>query len=101
MRDTRRPRRMTSEAAEAIAAQAFLFLAEESGRLGRFLADTGLDPATLRSSLREPTILAAVLGHLMADESALLTFAANAGIAPEDVASAEVALGGGSPWEST
>jgi hypothetical protein len=36
----------------------------------------------------------------MADEAALLAFAANAGLKPEDVARAEHALGGGSPWES-
>ncbi len=101
MRDVRRPRQMTEETAEAIAAQAFLFLAEESERLGRFLADTGLDPGALRKTLTDRSVLAAVLGHIMADESALLAFSANAGFAPEEVASAEVALGGGSPWEST
>lgn len=101
MRDVRRPRNMTSEAAEGIAAQAVLFLAEDSGRLGRFLADTGLDPGSLRAGLRDSTILVAVVGYLMADESALLAFAANSGIHPEDVAKAEAALGGGSPWESS
>lgn len=101
MRDERRSRRMTGEAAEGIAAQAVLFLAEDSGRLGRFLVDTGLDPDALRAGLRNPSILAAVVGYLMADESALLAFAANSGIPPEDVARAEMALGGGSPWEST
>ncbi len=101
MRDARRPRRMTKETAEAIAAQAFLFLAEDGGRLGRFLTETGLDPSALRQSAGDLTILSAVLGHLMADESSLLAFAANAGIAPEDVAGAEAELGGGAPWEST
>jgi hypothetical protein len=92
---------MTAEAAEHIAARALLFLAEESGRLGRFLAETGLDPRELRSRMHDRPTLAAVLGYLMSDESALLAFAANAGLAPEDVAGAERALGGGSPWEST
>jgi hypothetical protein len=101
MRDVGRGRRLTRATAEAIAAQAFLFLAEESGRLGRFLADTGLDPDALRQGLGEPALLAAVLGHIRSDESSLLAFAANAGLAPEDVAAAEVELGGGSPWEST
>lgn len=101
MRDRHRPRRMTRESAEEIAAHALLFLAEDSGRLGRFLAETGFDPRQLRSRMRDPATLSAVVGYLMADESALLAFAANAGLEPEDVARAEVALGGGSPWEST
>lgn len=101
MRDRRRPREMAREVAEGIAARALLFLAEDSGRLGRFLAETGLDPRELGSRMRDPATLAAVTGYLLADESALLAFAANAGLNPEDVARAEVALGGGSPWEST
>jgi len=101
MRDVRRGRRLTRASAEAIGAQAFLFLAEDRGRLGQFLADTGLDPGDLREGGGEPALLAAVLGHIRCDESALLAFAANAGIAPEDVAAAEALLGGGSPWEST
>ena len=96
-----RPKSMSPQDAEGIAAQAVLFLAEESGRLGRFLAETGLDPGLLRQRLRDRSLLAAVLGYLMADESALLAFAANAGIAPEEVARAEAVLGGNSPWEST
>ncbi|MEZ5818291.1 MAG: DUF3572 domain-containing protein [Hyphomicrobiaceae bacterium] len=101
MRDKRRAGRMTREAAEAIAARAFLFLAEESGRLGRFLAETGLDPGSLRGRMQDPAVLGAVLGYLMSDESALLAFAANAGVEPEDIARAEFELGGGSAWEST
>lgn len=101
MRDKRRPGRLTIQSAEDIAARAILFLADDAARLGRFLAETGLEPATLREKLKAPETMAAVLGHLMADESSLLAFSANAGIAPEDVARAEAALGGGSPWDST
>jgi len=101
MRDRRRSGGMTREAAEQIAARALLFLAEDAGRLGRFLAETGLDPRALRGRMREPEILVAVTGYLMADESALLAFAANARLQPEEIARAEAALGGGSPWEST
>ena len=97
----RRSGPMTREAAEAIAAQALLFLAEDSGRLGRFLMETGLDPGDFRDRVSDPTTLAAVMTYLMTDESALLAFAANAGLEPEDVTRAEKALGGGSAWEST
>lgn len=101
MRSTRRPGTMTMEAAEEMAGRVLLFLAEDSGRLGRFLGETGLDPAELRANMRERATLAAVVGYLLADESALLAFSANAGVKPEDVAKAEFALGGGSPWDST
>ena len=67
---------------------------------GRFVAETGLDPGTLRSRMHDSDTLAAVLAHVLADESALLAFAANAGLRPEDVARAEAELGGGGPWES-
>ena len=92
---------MTREVAEEIAAKAMLFLAEDGERLGRFLGETGLDPASLRARMGEADTLLAVLGYLMTDESALLAFAANAGLDPDDLSQAEAALGGGSAWEST
>jgi hypothetical protein len=100
MRAKPRPGTITADLAEDIGARAFLFLAEDGTRLGRFLAESGLAPDDLRARIRDRDILAAVLGHVMADEAALLAFAANAGLKPEDVARAEHALGGGSPWES-
>lgn len=100
MRDARRGGRMTRETAEDIAAKVLLFLAEDSGRLARFIAETGLDPASLRTRLRDSDTLAAVLGHLLADESALLAFTANAGLQPDRITEAEAVLGGGSPWDS-
>ena len=101
MRGSRRTGRMTRETAGDIAAQAALFLAAESARIGRFLLETGLDPDALRARLGDADVQAAMLGHLLSDESALLAFTANAGLAPEDVMRAEAVLGGGSPWEST
>ncbi|MBS0244227.1 MAG: DUF3572 domain-containing protein [Proteobacteria bacterium] len=92
---------MTREAAEKIGARAVLFLAEDGQRLGRFLAETGLGPAELRASMRAPETLAAVLGHVLANESALLEFAANCGFKPDEIATAEAVLSGGSPWDST
>ncbi len=97
----RRPAKMTIDLAEEIGAQALLFMAEDSGRLGRFLAESGLEPGPLAAQARSPEMLAAVLGHLLSDESSLLAFAANAGLAPEDVVRAEAALGNAKPWDST
>lgn len=101
MRGSRRTGRITRESAEAMAAQAALFLAEDSGRIGRFLAETGLDPDYLRTRMADPDVLAAILRHLLSDEAALLAFTANARLMPEDVMRAEALLGGASPWEST
>jgi len=74
---------MDADQAETIALSALAFLAEDALRLGRFLALTGLGPDELRNEARSPRILAAVLNHLMGDESLLLVFCASHAIAPE------------------
>jgi hypothetical protein len=101
MRHPRRSARLDREAAEAMAARALLFLAEDPGRLGRFLAETGLDPVSLRVRAGSPEVIGAALGHVMADESTLLAFTANAGLAPESLGEAAALLGIAGPWEST
>lgn len=90
---TPRPsKNMTREAAEALALQGLTFLAGDGGRLSRFLALTGIDPGELRNWDGNTAIQAAVLEHLLADESLLLVFAAEAGVAPETVAPAQQLL---------
>lgn len=96
----RRPGTLTLEAAEEIGHKALLFLAEDPGRLGRFLTESGLEPMELRQKAGTPAMLAAVLGHLLDDESMLLVFTTTASLDPADVHSARVALGGSSPWDS-
>jgi hypothetical protein len=76
------------ETAEALALQGLAFLAEEPGRLQRFMAATGIDPGELRARANSPELLGAVLEHLAGDESLLLVFAAGRGIAPERIAPA-------------
>jgi hypothetical protein len=93
------PRKSTTsgaqeEAAEEIASKALLYLAEDPGRLSRFLAETGVDPDELRSSAGTRGMLAAVLDHVLRDESLLLVFAAGHGLDPAQVAAAERALSG-------
>ena len=78
--------------AEAIAAGALAFLAEEPERLLRFMEATGVEPATLSARAGSAEVLEAALNFLLADESALLTFAAGAGIAPERIAPALAVL---------
>ncbi len=83
---------MDIETAETIALSALAFLADDLQRLSRFLALTGLGPQELKEQARSPRILAAVLGHLLQDESLLLVFAANGGIDPELIAPAQAVL---------
>jgi hypothetical protein len=83
---------MDVEHAEGIALSALAFLAEDVERLQRFLALTGVGPADLRQRARTPRILAAVLEHLLQDESLLLVFAASHGVAPELIAPAQSQL---------
>ncbi len=83
---------MDAESAETIALSALAFLADDLPRLGRFLVLTGLGPEELREGARSPRILAAVLNHLLQDESLLLVFASSHGVAPELVAPAQTLL---------
>jgi Protein of unknown function (DUF3572) len=87
-------RTLDREAAETIAAQALGFLAGEPQRFSRFLALTGVELEDMRASAGSPEILAAVLAHVTSDESLLLTFAAEAHIAPESIAPALAILQG-------
>ena len=84
----------TLEAAQAIALQGLAFLAEEAGRLQRFVTVTGLELAELRARADTPELQRAVLEHLAGDESLLLVFAASRGIAPGAVAPAIALLEG-------
>jgi hypothetical protein len=94
----KRRRTMTRETAEGLAIQALSFIAGEPGRLGGFLAATGIGPTEIRSASREPGFLAGVLQHVASDESLAAAFAAEAQCGPDDIIEANVALGG-EPWE--
>ncbi len=86
------------EAAEALAIQALNFLATDPARLSRFLALSGLDPASIRTAAGESGFLAGVLAHLGEDEALLTQFAADAGVTPAEVDRARRLLAGGD-WE--
>jgi Protein of unknown function (DUF3572) len=83
---------MVADEAETIALQALAFLADDAQRLGAFLALTGLGPDELRVQAREPHLLAAVLDHLLRNESQLLVFATDYRIAPELIGKAHTVL---------
>jgi hypothetical protein len=89
---------MTQQAAEALAIQALTYIAGDGEQLGRFLAVTGIGPTEIRAASREPGFLAGVLQYLASDEALAAAFAAETQCRPEDIANANVALGG-EPWE--
>ena len=80
--------------AEDLGLRALVFITGEPMRLGRFLADTGLSPQELRERAGEPAMLAAILEHLLGNESELLVFAAGVGIDPQMVEPMRALLAG-------
>ncbi len=71
--------------AENIALMALAFLAEDADRLSRFLSLSGLNPEILRENADKREFLAAVLAHLLSDESLLMVFCASQAIPPENI----------------
>lgn len=78
--------------AEALATQAFGFLAADPERISRFLSLTGIAPEGVRRAATEPGFLPAVLDYLLNDEVLLVAFATESGIAPEGIVAARAAL---------
>lgn len=87
----------SQDEAEALALQGLTFLAADGERLVRFLSITGLTPGDLKSWAEAQHMQSAVLDHLLADESLLLVFSAEANIAPERVGLARHVLAGDLP----
>ncbi len=90
----RRRRRGPPDRNEAleIAVAAFAHIAEDDARVERFAALTGLDPAGMRESAREPGFFPAVLDYLAGHEPDLLAFAEASGIDPARIDMARQAL---------
>ena len=89
---SRKPKPLDIDGAEAIALSALAFLASDMARLGRFLALTGVGPAELRSAAGTPTLQAAVLDHLLNDESMLLVFSSEQNVDPQRIGFAHALL---------
>ncbi len=88
-------RDFSKDAAEAIAAQALGFIARDSARLGRFLAESGLGPDNIRRAAGDPAFLPAVLDFILAHETDLVDFAGELDIDPRHVGAARRLLPGG------
>ena len=90
-----KPAKLTRALAEDMAVAALTFIAQDSERLGRFLALSGLEPGNLREAAAEPSFLVGVLDFLSGDEALLLAFAANFQIDPTAIATAQRLLSDG------
>ena len=86
--------KLPPDEAAAIATQALAYIAGDGARLGRFLAESGLGPESLRQAARDPSFLPAVLDFILSHEHDLVDFAAIAGIDPKRVGRARDALAG-------
>jgi hypothetical protein len=89
----KKPVQNPREVAEIVAIQALSFLAGDSARLGRFLAETGIGPETLRGAAADPQFLAGVLDFVLKDEATVKAFAEASGLHPTNVAAAREVLG--------
>src|SRR5215470_1460698 len=80
------------EVAEIVAIQALSFIAGDPARLGRFLAETGIGPETLRGAASDPKFLASVLDFVMRDDATVQAFAQASELHPTNVAAAHQVL---------
>ena len=86
------------EVAETVAITALSFLVGEPSRLGRFLAETGLGPETLRAAAKSPGFLISVLDFVLGDEPLTRDFARSSELTAAAIAAARQVLGG-VEWE--
>jgi hypothetical protein len=82
------PRSGPAPDAEVLALGALAHVVADADLGPRFLAVTGLDPASLRARAGEPGLLAALLAFLAAHEADLLATAAALGVPPAALAAA-------------
>ena len=73
-------------------------LTTDPERLGRFLALSGLDPATIREAAGSDGFLPAVLDYVVSDEPLLLDIARETGFAPEAIVAAGRRLSPEADW---
>jgi hypothetical protein len=88
----KKPVQNPREVAEIVAVQALSFIAGDPERLGRFLAETGIGPETLRTAATDPHFLASVLDFVLRDDATVKAFAGAAQLHPTNVAAAHQAL---------
>ena len=85
---------MSDERASEIGVAALGYLADQPEGLSRFLELSGISLPQLLQDAETPLIQSALLEHLLQEESLLLAFTSDRGLASEEVANAAAWLGG-------
>ena len=86
---------MNEAEAATVALQGLSYLLEQPRHLSRFMALTGLSGDDLRQAADTTELHLAVLDHFLADESLLLAFCQEFGIAPSSISPARDLLARG------
>jgi Protein of unknown function (DUF3572) len=89
----KKPVQKTREVAEIVAVQALSFLAGNPELLGKFLAETGIGPETLRTAASDPNFLIHVLDFVLRDDETVNAFAKSAELHPTHIMAAREVLG--------
>ena len=76
-------KRLTIEYAEAIAAQALVFLSQDKRAFEGFLAVTGIDVSEIRSLAEDSQFLGGVLDYTLSQERLAESFCESLDLAPE------------------
>jgi hypothetical protein len=93
--------KLTPELAETVAIRGLQHIAGDHELLGRFLELTGLSPQGMREAAGSAEFLPGVLDFFMADEPALVSFAASIGECPVTIANARAVLSRGTDETAT
>ena len=86
--------RLTSDRALTMALEGLSFLAGRPDDLERFLRNSGLDAAELRTRAGDPDVLRAVVEFLLSDDALVTGFCEEQGLRPDDIHRANHILGG-------
>ena len=86
--------RFTDQHAETMALEGLGFLAGRPDELERFLSNSGLDAAELRSRAADRDVLRAVVEFLLGTDELVTAFCAEHGFKPQDLHLANHRLGG-------
>ena len=89
----KKPVQNPREVAEIVAIQALNFVAGDADLLGRFLAETGIGPASLRAAAADPNFLISVLDFVLRDDTTVKAFAKASELHPTNIAAAREILG--------
>ncbi len=83
-----------NEAAESLAIQILVWLAQDEKLMQRFLSLSGIEASSIRTAATEPGFLAGVLQFLLNHEPTLMRFCEENNINPAELQKANIALSG-------